>query len=883
MKKFLLFATIAAAFSSCSNDTDGALVIGGQEKTNIGTQVISDLSVLKSRVATMNVDNAFPSWGSRAASVAQPEIPGDALELVAGEWGGLDFYQGNEYWNNGGTLIKGQKNYYVPAGKEVKVDYVGSESEDEFVIYVAGKLDIKDFRNCPKVTFNVLKGGELTYVSTKTGNDNLMKVYDTINVWGKFTPGVKNPWAYPEPEMFHGLSIIEGGSLNYYAGCDPIEIGDGKLPAYFASLNIAQGGSLYAEEQVKVNGTAWFQDGKGEFRKGFDIDGNLSTKENGGVYDIYECSYIRGQWVGESNSGGTYNIYTYLYCGSLHDNSANVVCNLYEALVSVDNVFEETIYGYPLELQQDYKINRLVDKNGSNYGFSFIGMPGNYASVVRYLNNDLYFDDGNNCTVESGTGVHKTMNIDDSFKGNINLITNMVKCQYTHIAGQDVVYKKGEQEGILNFTDATATINNPDCYLPGVGECRPQIGEEPTEPSPAIVAPSHKYSATGIAFDDATGLVYISWHSNIGNDRDQKPWHGTNWAYGNGTYSPNVEGANDWGGIVDVIDIASYNPNTLDGLFKQSFIQNEHKYNHIVAHDGLLYMPSESNKVQAAMHVISLNADGTIPVEDGKLPDDYNARINLTGSSANCVEVIDDKLATISGYSKGAVNYFSIGDYSNQTQKPVFGASAADFTKVNGEAVMKDNNFGGKYIVNVNGRIVTLNNTDNGTISVFDNVAEGQWTPSVQFNTGKIVPKDGKNGIAVDGNLVYVCHSNEGLTINDITTGERVGGTFRGANAVDFDENYIYVAAGNGLLILSKTETYMHPEHNMVCNKIIKTVGFTGAGFIMPDGKQYISDSETVKQSANFVKVHTINGKKYIFVAYGAFGLRYYTLDFLGL
>lgn len=875
MKKFFLFLAASVSLYSCTSDDDAAS-ISGPEKTGILTEVISDPSILGSRVATMNVANAFaPKKAMAIGDNQQPEIPADAIELARGEWGGADFYQGNEWWNNGGTLVKGHKNYVVSAGNEVKLDYVGSEADDEFVIYVAGKLDIAGFRNNPKVTFNILKGGELTYVSQMTGQDNLMKVYDTINVWGKFQPS----------SAYHGLSVIEGGSLNYYQGCDPIEIGDGQLTAQYAVFNIAQGGKFYAEENVKVNGSAWFQDGQGDFMKGFDIDGNVFTKQGvaGGVYNIHECSYIRGQWVGEANSAGEFNIYDYLYCGSLHDNSAKVICNLYDALIDVDNVFETTASGYALQLPEDYKINRLVDKNGENFGFRFVGVPGDYVSVVRYLNNDLYMDDGNNCDVEMGTGVHKSMDVEYTFHGTINLITDLIKCQYTHIQGEDVIYQKGVQEGIFNITDASATINTPDIHLPAKGDCRPQIGEQPETPAPVVVSPSHKYSATGIAFDDANGLVYLSWHSNIGNDRDQKPWHGTNWMYGNGAYSPNVEGVNDWGGIIDVIDVNSYDPTTVEGLFKQSLIQNEHKYNHVIAHNGALYLASESNKVEAALHVISLNSNGTIPADGTVLPEANNARINLTGSSANCVEVINGKLATISGYSKGAVNYFNFGDYSNQTRKPVYGASEADFTKVNGEYVMSANKFAGKYIVNDGSRVVTLNDTENGTISVFNSVNDTQWVPTTQFNTGKIVPTDGKNGIAVDGNLVYVCHSNEGLTVNNITTGDRVGGTFRGANAVDFDENYIYVAAGNGLVILSKNETYMHPEHQVICNKVVKTVPFTGAGFKMPDGTQYIQDTEAVKQSANFVKVHTINGKKYIFVAYGAYGLRFYTLDFLGL
>lgn len=880
-KKICLLTLAALAMASCSeNGLDDAPIINGEMRNGVAmSELIADESILNARVAMMGYGalgngRDVTSRADDARHVDEPSIPAGAVELRTGEWGGLDYYQGNEYWNNGGCLVEGVSEYYVPAGKEVVATYAQTRATDNITIYVAGRLVISGIYNNPKLTFNVLKGGELVYTSVVTGQDNLMKVVDTINVWGKFSPGAG----------LHGLSIC-GGELNYYKGCDDIVIGDQQLPAEYASLNISDNGKLYTEEMITVNGSAWLQDGSGDFMNGLRVNGNMTTKQGakGGVYNIHECSYIYGQWVGESNSAGTFSIYDYLYCGSLHDNGANVVCNMYGALVDVDNVFETTVTGYPLHLPADYKINRLVDKNAS--GFQFVGKSSGYASVVRYLNNDLYLDDGNNCSVVEGTGRHKAMNVETSFQGNINLMTKMIRCQYTHVAGENLLYQQGVEEGIVNFVNATASLNNPDCYLPGKGDCRPTVGESASGPiTPVIVSPGHKYSATGMAFDDVNGLIYLAWHSNIGTDHGENTWHGTNWNYGNGQYSPNVEGVYDWGGIVDVIDINNYDPTTAGGLYRQSLIQNEHKYNHVMTHNGMLYLPSESNKVEAALHVIALNSDGSIPSQDGRLAATKNTRINLTGGSANCVEVVNGKLATISGWSKGAVNYFNIGDYSNQSHRPVFGASEASFNKVNGEYVMSPNNFGGKYIVASNGRVVTLNNTERGIISVFNAVSDSHWQPSVQFETGRITPRDGKDAIAVDGDRVYVCHSNDGLTVNDMATGQRLGGTYRGANCVDYDDKYIYVATGDGLIVLSKNETYHHPDHDgALCNKVVKKVSFTGAGFTMPDGNLYVSDTNTVKQSANFVRVHTLNGKRYVFVAYGLYGLRFYRLDELGL
>jgi hypothetical protein len=310
--------------------------------------------------------------------------------------------------------------------------------------------------------------------------------------------------------------------------------------------------------------------------------------------------------------------------------------------------------------------------------------------------------------------------------------------------------------------------------------------------------------------------------------------------------SVSVDGVADWGGIIDVINTNNYgDPTTY--LFDQTLIQNEHKYNHVVYFDDKLYLPSTSNKVGAALHEIALNSDGTI---DEAGFSSKNVRVNLTGSSANSCIVNGGELITISGFNNGAINKFALTDYSNQEKK----------------AIVDGNAFAGKYVYNDGTYIITLNDVVNGTVTLYTQ----DMTYVKSFNVGAIAPQDGKNVCIGDGQKIYVCRGANGFDIYNYD-GVRVGGSKKSANGVDVDANYIYVATGSGLAVLSQTETYTEGE--TVYNKTVKRYGYFGIG-----NSRYanlIEETADTKQSSNFVKVV---GKK-AYVAYGMYGLQIYDLS----
>ena len=111
-----------------------------------------------------------------------------------------------------------------------------------------------------------------------------------------------------------------------------------------------------------------------------------------------------------------------------------------------------------------------------------------------------------------------------------------------------------------------------------------------------------------------------------------------------------------------------------------------------------------------------------------------------------------------------------------------------------------------------------------------------------------VSPVDGKNVLAWDGNSFYACLGKGGLNVdnNIYTFGEN---NQEPVNGIAFDEKYIYLAAGSHLRVLEKN----NPE-NEICH------------YTLPN------------KSANFVKLATINGKKYIAVAFGQEGIQIFLL-----
>lgn len=406
----------------------------------------------------------------------------------------------------------------------------------------------------------------------------------------------------------------------------------------------------------------------------------------------------------------------------------------------------------------------------------------------------------------------------------------------------------------------------------GEGDCRADYTWGETTPPVSGVLPFHKYSATSIDFSDDGKYVFVSWHSNLPGGETQDGFgehdHGTNMDPNNKDENyggPSVEDADDWGGIVDIIQIAGYNPEDGEAYLKivRSFINSEFKYNHIKQFGDRLYLAATSYKIGAALHVVPLET-ATATAEnlvewDFDLPRAY--RVSLTGKSANCVEVVDDKyLVTTSGRTEGGINWFSLTDESSQKKKyKNKAASTVDY--------------GGKYVCDDGEYIYALHNTSKASVAKYDRSGnELADTPLKTYN-GKdvsLVPYDGKNAMLINGGKLYVCCGRNGFHVFNMSDWSEVGYSNTTANCLDVDGNgYIYVATGGGIAVFKEG---MFKEGTKEYSKL-NSVAYTGKGFKYPNNA--VIPEGTDKQSSNFVRVR--DGK--VFVAYGMFGLRIYSVS----
>jgi hypothetical protein len=455
------------------------------------------------------------------------------------------------------------------------------------------------------------------------------------------------------------------------------------------------------------------------------------------------------------------------------------------------------------------------------------GVEATYKSVVK-VGGKLYFDRGNEYTNVPGDVAAAAFPC-GNLTGNLDVQGDLRIKFYYDVADEKAVLN---EENMV--VPATVTIGT-DSWLPASEDgCRPEVGEVPVIEilPPESSTPTHKYSATSIAFNG--DVLYLSWHANPE----------TNLKYAEHNYSPSVDSADDFGGIIDVIHIDNYD--ITSSLFEQSMENSEFKYNHIFFSDNVVYTAATSNKVGAAMTKVALNSNGLFPA----IEEYREERVNLTGYSANCVDRIGNELVTISGYSNGGINKFGLTDNSNQEKKSIN---------------KNTDNYQGKYIHynKENGKVVTLNNTDRGIVTIYN----AQMVEEASFEVGSIYPVDGKNVCICDNEHIYVCKGQNGFGVYDYA-GNRVGGSNRSANGVDVDENHIYLAAGDGLVILDKHNTYTDANGN-TCNRMIKRLFYTGCAATK------VTNDTDVKQSANFVKKGP-DGR--IYVAYGMYGLQIYDL-----
>ena len=777
-----MFGLMTVALASCSDDSG---INPDVQKPDITkpehVKLITDPSQLASRLVFVN--SGVKSKASRAVKATPaPSIPEGALKLA----------DQPTNWNNGVTLTPGNAYYIDEEWKGTISRATGAEGAS-IDIYVNANAEFVNswWNNDVPMNIYILPDAVLTYC--ESGEDNKVKIPKGTNVYC---------WGNIDTPANMGFQLYQGGSLYIYdAEAATFEVKDNKSQ-WGSSFQIDTESVFYSEREVMIYGRALFNGGKAHFVNKLTVAKDMYVEKNTDI-TLDDCSIVMQELDFKSCTGAVLHVNKYLQANTLLTNQGRATMNLKDALFEIvtDGMF--------------------VDKGDQRVVVN--GVESNYKSIVK-VGGKLYLDRGNEYT-NIPNDVAAASFPSGNFTGDLNLEGELRIKFY---------YEVPEEKAVLtedNLVLPESVSIHANSWLPASEDgCRSEVGEVPVI---EVLPPTHKYSATGIAFNGNT--VYLCWHSNPETNMD----------YAQGDFSPSVSGKDDFGGIIDVININSYD--ITSSLFEQSMENSEFKYNHIMFSDNKLYSAATNSKVGAALSEIALTADGKFPAAEQF----EEVRVNLIGYSANCVDRIGNELVTISGYSQGGINKFAMDDFSNQEKKFINDATE---------------DFQGKYIYynKSNGKVVTLNNTSKGIVTIYNSSMQ----PENSFEVGEIYPVDGKNVCICDNEYIYVCKGQNGFVVYDYS-GNRVGGTKKGTNGVDVDDNFIYLAAGDGLVILDKHSTYTD-VNGIPYNQTIKKFHYTGKG------ATNVTDEVNIKHSANFVKKGP-DGR--IYVAYGMYGLQIYDLN----
>ena len=769
---------------SCENGKNPAV------STTDNVTIIDDPSQLSSRLVFGGSRKQLPARRT-AATTQAPAIPADALPLK----------DQPTNWNNGVTLTRG-KAYYITEPWTGTISQGWESQSGSIDIYVAANATFSNawWNDDTPVKIYILPGAVLTYC--ESGWDDKVKIKKATSVycWGNITTPDNMGLRLYDAGLLH---IYDAEGETFYVKANNNTVNNNNA---YSAFQVDPASEFYCEREMYVEGTALLNGGKTHTVNKVTIGKDLYVE---GAADVTfdDCVFVLRELDFKSSRSAVVNVNKYLQTNTLLTNQGVGTMNLKDALFEIisDGMF--------------------VDKGSQRIVVN--GVDATYKSVVK-VGGKLYLDRGNEYTTIPGD-VAAAAFPSGNFTGKLNLEGDLRIKFYYDVPDEKAIL----DESNLVVPEGVTVAENT--WLPASEDgCRPEIGEVPVVEvlPPASSTPSHKYSATSLSFNE--DLIYLSWHANPE----------TNLKYGEHNYSPSVDSAEDFGGIVDVIYIDKYD--ITSSLFEQSMENSEFKYNHILFSDNMVYTAATSNKVGAAMTKIALTAEGLFPeIEAYK-----EVRVNLTGYSANCVERIGDELITISGYTNGGINKFAIDDESNQEKKNINGNTE---------------NYQGKYVYynQENGKVVTLNNTDRGIVTIYN----AQMVEEASFEVGSIFPIDGKNVCICDNQHIYVCKGQNGFGVYDYA-GNMVGGSKKSANGVDVDDHHIYLAAGDGLVILDKHNTYVDADGNTY-NRTIKKFSYTGRG------ATNVTNETDVKQSANFVKKGP-DGR--IYVAYGMYGLQIYEL-----
>lgn len=454
----LLFAS-----ASCDNGQNPAV------STTENVTIIDDPSQLSSRLVFGSSHKLLPAR-KRVATTPAPAIPADALPLK----------DAPTNWNNGVTLTKG-KSYYInePWTGTVSQDWSGEGSID---IYIAANATFSGawWNDDTPVNIYILEGAVLTYC--EAGWDDKVKIKKATKVycWGNITT----------PDNM-GLRLYEAGLLHIYdTEGEPFYVKANNNTVNnnnaYSSFQVDPASDFYCEREMYVEGTALLNGGKTHTTNKVTIGKDLYVE---GAADVTfdDCVYVLRELDFKSSRSAVVNINKYLQTNTLLTNQGVGTMNLKDAL---------------FEIMND---GMFVDKGSQRIVVN--GVEATYKSVVK-VGGKLYFDRGNEYTNVPGDVAAAAFPC-GNLTGNLDVQGNLRIKFYYDVADEKAVLN---EENMV--VPSTVTIGT-NSWLPASEDgCRPEVGNVSVIEvlPPESSSPTHKYSATSIAFNG--DVVYLSWHAN---------------------------------------------------------------------------------------------------------------------------------------------------------------------------------------------------------------------------------------------------------------------------------------------------------------------------------------------------------------------------------
>ena len=503
-------------------------------------------------------------------------------------------------------------------------------------------------------------------------------------------------------------------------------------------LNIENGASIYTTSNIFNNGTVNIKSQLGieGFLKAqnLNVDGYLEAGKNSaikvlGTMNVNDGAYISANYINVTNNTKKEDGKIVAGNATLNLNGNCTIHLSNKNVINVNNLVTDNSNQGQIELAEDNAVAVIKADKFENNGNERI------LSFKTSGNNSCFLFQFTKC-----------------FNGSTELNTfEDLAIQATYID-----YDKTTQNKV-EYKDE----NNTYYGYEWKGDASKLVASKKLDLIASSEDPSDGQSATCI--QPANGLLYVSYHTN-GND---------------------VAGGN--------IEVARMTEGNKKLTIEQSKKADRIDYNHLIVDGNKLYLAgsqqgngaAEGTAVGAFMGEIELTASGISDNMVLNAVDKKNSKID-----ANCVAAFgtDHVLATTKGFYV----------FDKDGNADLYGSSV------------------GKHVVTVNSKLYAL--TEDGTLNVYN--SSNMETAEKTYQVGAVEPKGNKAVVAVDNNGdIYVCKGENGVakisggTVNQnfftcptISAGGKAGQVKGCANGVATDGQYVYIACGSyGVVVLDKT------------------------------------------------------------------------------